>query len=268
VQSLPVEPDSFVIYLTHLAGKPRSVSTIQQMIVAISEAHRSKGFTPPTADPKVRAVWAGIRRTKSVAPNQKTALSTIDLRKMLDALPQSVRGCRDRAVLLLGFAGGFRRSEISALDQRDVAFSDDGVIVTIRRSKTDQEGEGRRVGIPFGSATTTCPIRSLQLWLEARGPEDGPLFFEVDWNHHVTRRRMSGRAIARAVKKYGKATGLDPSLLAGHSLRSGFATQAARNGASESAIMAQTGHRSNEMVRRYIRVGTIWHDNASTLLGL
>jgi integrase len=267
-QSLPVEPDMFILYVTHLANKPRSVSTIQQTVVAVSEAHRLKGLKPPTADEKVRAVWAGIRRTKSVAPKQKAALSTIDLRKMLNVLPDGSRGCRDRAVLLLGFAGAFRRSEIAELDTRDISLTDDGLIVTLRRSKTDQEGEGRRIGIPFGLTTTTCPVLSLQHWLRERGTKDGPLFFEIDWDSQMTLRRMSGRAIARAVKRYGKAVGLDPTLLAGHSLRSGFATQAARNGASESAIMAQTGHRSSDMVRRYIRLGTLWHENAAKTLGL
>jgi integrase len=206
--------------------------------------------------------FAGIRRAKGTAP----AL-TEDLRLMVRAMPYSLLGSRDRALLLIGFAGAFRRSELVSLDVEDLAFEREGVVVTLRRSKTDPVGQGRKIGIPLGSGKT-CPVRALERWMEAAGIEEGPLFRPVTRHSHVEDCRLSDKAVALIVKRWAQAVGLDPALYAGHSLRSGLATSAARNGASERSIMNQTGHRSVQMVRRYIREGTVFQENAAAKVGL
>jgi integrase len=177
---------------------------------------------------------------------------------MLEKLPGTRVGLRDRALLLLGFAGAFRRSELVSLDVADLEFTWAGLIVTLRKSKTDQEGRSRRLGIPYGSSEQTCPVRSLQAWLESARITDGPVFRSMDRFHRVQPGRLSDKAVALVVKRRAKSVGLDPSRYAGHSLRAGLATSAAAAGASERVIMSQTGHRSADMVRRYIREGNLF----------
>jgi integrase len=176
-------------------------------------------------------------------------------------------GIRDRALLLIGLAGSFRRSELVALNVDDVQVIGDGLVVTLRRSKTDQEGEGRKVGIPYGSNPETCPVRALRAWQEASGIEAGALFRSVS-RHGKIGGRLSGFAVAIIVKRYAGAVGLEAAGYSGHSLRAGLATAAAIRGASERSIMAQTGHKSAAMVRRYIRDGSLFRENAAAKVGL
>jgi integrase len=204
----------------------------------------------------------GIRRSLGVAPSQKDPISPAELRAMVQSRPETLQGLRDRALLLVGFAGAFRRSELVSLDVGDVTWGEDGCTATLRRSKTDQEGEGRKVGIPFGSSPEFCPVRTLQAWVEAAGLTVGPLFRPVKGST-VSAARLSDKAVARLVKRAAEAAGLDPSRVSGHSLRSGLATAAAKAGKSERSIMAQTGHRSAQMVRRYIRDGELFSENAA-----
>ena len=187
---------------------------------------------------------------------------------MVAGLPEGLLGIRDRALLLVGFAGAFRRSELVGLDIADLDFNHDGLTVTLRRSKTDQEGEGRKVGLPYGSNPSTCPVRSLQAWIEASAIEAGPVFRSVNRHGRLQPDRLSDKAVALVVKRRAEAAGLDPSRYAGHSLRAGLATAAANAGVSERAIMAQTGHRSVQMVRRYIRDGSLFRENAAAKVGL
>ena len=177
-------------------------------------------------------------------------------------------GLRDRALILLGFAGAFRRSELVSLTLEDCAFGKDGLTVTLRRSKTDQSGEGRKIGIPYGSNPETCPVRSLQSWLELGAIGGGPVFCSINRHGKIQAGRLSGGDVARIVKKLVERAGLDPSKFAGHSLRAGHATSAAIAGASERSIMNQTGHRSVQMVRRYIRDGSLFRENSAGELGL
>jgi integrase len=186
---------------------------------------------------------------------------------MVAALPDGLLGVRDRALLLVGFAGAFRRSELVSLDRPDLEFTKDGLTVMLRRSKSDQEGQGRKVGIPYGSNPETCPVRALQAWLEAAAITDGPVFRGVT-RHGKVQGRLSGYAVALIVKRYAAVGGLDPSRYAGHSLRAGLATAAAIGGASERSIMNQTGHKSITMVRRYIRDGNLFRENAAAKTGL
>lgn len=211
----------------------------------------------------------GIRRTMGTAPTQKAPTLTDDIRSMVDVADAGMIGVRDRALILLGFAGAFRRSELVALDVEDCALGKDGLTVTLRRSKTDQDAIGRKLGIPYGSNPETCPVRNLQAWLEASGISTGPLFRSLSRHGQVQPGRLSGIDVARIVKKLAGRAGLDPSKYAGHSLRAGHATtSAAIAGASERSIMDQTGHRSVQMVRRYIRDGSLFRENSAAKLGL
>jgi integrase len=210
----------------------------------------------------------GIRRTKGTAPAQKAPALTDDIRAMIDATDASIIGIRDRALVLLGFAAAFRRSELVALDVEDCAFGKDGLTITLRRSKTDQDGQGRKIGIPYGANPETCPVRVLQGWLEQAGTSSGPVFRSINRHGQVQPGRLSGIDVARVVKKLAERAGLDPANYAGHSLRAGHATSAAIAGASERSIMNQTGHRSVQMVRRYIRDGSLFRENSAGKLGL
>jgi integrase len=216
----------------------------------------------------VRNTLKGIRRTLGTAAAQKSPTLTDDIRAMVGATDACLIGARDRALILLGFAGAFRRSELVGLNIADCAFGKDGLTVTLRRSKTDQDGTGRKIGIPYGSNPETCPVRTIQAWLEVAGINSGPLFRSINRHGRVQSGRLSDIDVARVVKKLAERAGLDPVKYAGHSLRAGHATSAAIAGASERSIMAQTGHRSVQMVRRYIRDGSLFRENSAGKLGL
>lgn len=203
-----------------------------------------------------------------MASVQKAPAVTDDIRAIVDATDAGLIGARDRALVLLGFAGAFRRSELVGLDVEDCTFGKDGLTVTLRRSKTDQEGQGRKIGIPYGSNPETCLVRTIQAWLEISGINSGPLFRSITRHGQVQPGRLSGVDVARVVKKLAQRAGLDPANYAGHSLRAGHATSAAIAGASERSIMNQTGHRSVQMVRRYIRDGSLFRENSAGKLGL
>jgi integrase len=187
---------------------------------------------------------------------------------MVENTDTGLIGLRDRALILLGFAGAFRRSEVVGLNLADLAFSRDGLTVFLRRSKTDQEGQGRKIGIPYGANPETCPVRTLQTWLDQAALAEGPVFRSLNRHGQLRPRRLGGVDVARIVKKLAQRAGLDPAKYAGHSLRAGHATSAAASGASERSIMNQTGHRSVQMVRRYIREGSLFRENSAGKLGL
>jgi len=271
--SLPASPDTVALYLSDLAERCKT-STLQRRLAALSQAHQAAGQTAhdvPTKHATVRAVMSGIRRTKGTAQRGKAAAVTAVVRAMVEGTPDRLLGLRDRALLLLGFSGAFRRSELVALDVEDLEFTGEGLVVTQRRGKTDQEGEGRKVGIPFGRAsggTDTCPVRAVRTWLDAAAVLSGPVFRSVNRHGHVQPGRLSDKAVALVVKRHAPAAGLDPLRYAGHSLRAGLATAAAAAGASERSIMNQTGHRSVPMVRKYIRDGQLFRENAASTVGL
>jgi integrase len=210
----------------------------------------------------------GIRRTLGTAPAQKKAAVVNDIRLMVESLPNNLMGLRDKALLLVGFLGAFRRSELVSLNVDDLDFQPEGVVITLRRSKTDQEGEGRRIAIPVGEHHQTCPISALQMWLTVAGIEEGPIFRGMNRHGQVMSDRMTDQVVAKVVKRAAEASGLDPKKYAGHSLRAGLATSAAMAGALERDIMKQTGHKSVQMVRRYIREGELFKNNVAASLGL
>jgi site-specific recombinase XerD len=266
VSALPATPSTLTLYLTDHAGRLKA-STLSRRLVAITHAHRAAGHDSPVTDAGVRSVWRGICRTVGTAQLGKAALLTDDLKLLVAALPDTTAGVRDRALLLIGFAGAFRRSELVALDVADVEFTREGAIITIRRSKTDQDGAGRKVGIPRGKLAATDPVCALTAWLELLD-SSGPIFRAVDKLHRIRPTRLSGYDVARIVKRTAERAGLDSARYAGHSLRAGLATSAAAAGVEERAIMNQTGHKSVVVARRYIRDGSLFRGNAAGLVGL
>jgi len=265
--ALPAVPETVVLYLSDRANTLKT-ATLQRRLTAISQAHKAADLDPPTTDRAVRRVMTGIRRAKGTAQEGKAPAVTREMKAMVATLPSTLRGRRDRALLLLGFAGAFRRSELVDLDVSDVTATDDGLVVRLRRSKTDQEGAGRTVGIPYGSRPDTCPVRAVRAWLTMASVVEGPLFRGVDPHGNLGRRRLSDKTVARVVKNAAEAAGLDPARYAGHSLRAGLATAAAQAGVAERVIMAQTGHKSLPMVRKYIREGSLFTQNAAAEVGL
>jgi len=210
----------------------------------------------------------GIRRTIGTAQTGKLPLLTADLQKLLAHVPDNLAGVRDRALLLVGFAGAFRRSELAALDVEQLEFNSDGLVVLLDFSKTDPEGKGERVAIPFGSHHATCPVRALKKWLADARFESGPLLRAVNRHGRVSVEGLRGNSIAAIVKRACRTAGYNAKEFAGHSLRAGLATQAAANGVPERLIMRQTRHCSVTTLRRYIRQGSLFRETAAAKLGL
>ena len=260
--ALPATPGAVMLYLSWRADSGRKVPTIEVDLAAICEAHRAVGFLSPREHPRVREVLRGIRRTVGVAPKEKAPAAVPELKAMLATLGEGLAGLRDRALLLVGFTGALRRSELVSLDVADVEPTEEGAVVLLRRSKTDQEGEGQKVALPFASSPELCAVRSLQAWLEASGISEGAIFRSVN-RHGQVRARLDGHAVALIVKRAALKAGLDAGAFSGHSLRAGFVTAAAREGRLERKIMDQTRHKSVVMVRRYIREADIFRENAA-----
>jgi site-specific recombinase XerD len=265
-EALPATPETLALYLTDLAGVAKT-STISRRLAAIAEGHRTAGYSSPAEDPTVKAVWAGIRRVHGTAPDGAAPLTIGLLRRVVDALAHDVAGHRDRALLVIGFAGALRRSELVALDVTDVDERHEGLVIRVRRSKTDQEGAGRQVGLPYGSNPGTCPVRCLRTWVDVAGISSGPLFRPITRYGKVGLGRLSAAPANRIVQRAVLRAGLDPRPYSAHSLRSGLATSAAEAGVSERAIMAQTGHRSLTVARGYIRSGSLFRENAAAQVG-
>ena len=267
ISPLPATPEAVAAYIAECASHLKP-GTIQRRLNAIAEAHKAARLDSPTHAGIVKNTIKGIRRTLGTAPGQKAATLTDDIRAMVGAADAGIIGIRDRALILLGFAGAFRRSELVGLDVEDCVFGKDGLTVTLRRSKMDQEGVGRKIGIPYGSNPETCPVRTMQAWIEQAAITAGSVFRSINRHGHIKTGRLSGIDVARVVKKLVDRAGLDASKYAGHSLRAGHATSAAIAGSSERYIMAQTGHKSVQMLRRYIRDGNLFRENSAGKLGL
>jgi site-specific recombinase XerD len=267
--ALPALPQTVALYLTDRAATLKT-SSLARRLTTINRAHQAAGQPSPATmqNAVVSEVWKGIKRKKGTAQHGKKPFLTPDLRRIIAELPQDLQGLRDRALLLAGFAGGFRRSELAALCVEDLETTPDGLILRLGRSKTDQEGQGRPVALPYGSDPRTCPVRALRAWLQQAGITVGPLFRAVDRHGLASDKALHADSVAYLVKRAAGRAGLETMEYAGHSLRAGLATQAAMNGASELAIMKQTGHRSLATVRKYIREGSLFRDNAATKLGL
>jgi integrase len=268
LETLPAAPVTVAAYLAALAdgtaaprGRARKPAGLELALAAIAGAHKTAGHPSPRDAPEVRAVRAGIRRTHGTAQRQVDPLLVPELRRAVAILPASLLGFRDRALLLVGWAGSFRRAALVSLDVADAAFGVDGVAITLRFDKTDQEGRGRVLPLPFSSSADVCPVRSLRAWLDAAGIAEGPLFRSVDRGGHVSAERLSDRAVALVVKRAALSIGADPATFAGHSLRAGFATSAIRAGRHYRDVMRHTGHKDVRVFDRYVRAAGLWVDN-------
>lgn len=266
-KSLPATVDSVCLYLTKMAAHLKT-SSLKRRITAIRKAHELSRFPSPTKDERLKTVVRGILRTNGEAQKHASPTLLRHIQKMLEVMPKNKKGIRDRTLLLLGFAGGLRRSELVALDIEDLALSDEGLAVVIRKSKTDQTGRGRTIGIGFGKNEDTCPIHALKNWLEVSGISSGRLFCPIDqWGYQSTT-RLTDQSVRLILKESLKRAGISQKGFSGHSLRAGFVTVAAINGASERDIQKTTGHVSLEVLRRYIRDADIFRQSASKKLGL
>ncbi len=291
---LPADPRLVALYLTALVNgsrspdgqwnsRPKRVATLSRRLSAIQHYHRVAGHELNTRDPVLRDTWRGIRRTVGTASVGKSPIVTEYLKALLETLdPTTVAGSRDRALLLVDFAGCFRRSELVALDVSNVTHQKDGLVVTLQRSKTDQEARGDARGIPYGANPETCPVRALDAWLQMAGITDGPIFRAVTRYGTVRPERLTAQSVALVVKRAVSAARtaaieagnqwlaqtMDPRYYAGHSLRAGFITSAAAAGVSESDIMRQSGHARSDTLRKYIRHATVFRQNAAAKVGL
>jgi integrase len=264
--SLPASPQITALYFASLASSGKATATIGRHAVAIAQAHKRAGVPNPVADPHVREIMQGIRRVKGTAQTQKTALDAEALRAVLRTIDAStLQGIRDRAILLLAFACAGRRSEIAGLDVADLRFERTGLVVTIRRSKTDQEGQGREIGVPYVAEKDVCAATAVKAWLAASEITEGALFRSFALagfgkEQPMSERRINGRAVADLVKRVTERAGLEGDF-AGHSLRAGFITTAARTKRiSEVDIMRVSGHRSVTMLRSYVRKASVLTD--------
>lgn len=256
--TLPSTPYRVATYLASHATQ-LSCSTLSRRIVAIGRAHTAKGLPSPTQSDLVRATLRGIRRTRGRAVRQVAPLLKKDVFRLVKGLT-GLSGLRDKALLLIGFAGALRRSELVALNVEDLQFVENGLVIRLQRSKTDQTGRGRDIAIPF-VRSRYCPCRSLQAWLYAADIQSGALFRGINRYGQVRAERMTAQSVALIVKRCVLAAGLDATRYSGHSLRAGFATSAALAGASSLSIRAQTGHTSDEMLQRYVRSSQLFTDN-------
>ena len=283
VSPLPATPGTVAGYLADQAGTLK-VSTLGRRLAAIRAVHLYSGQPIDLTARAFRDVWTGIRRTHGGQQTKKRALLTADLRKAVAILPDSVIGIRDRALLLIGFASAMRRSELQAIvvgskPGHRVRFTDNGLVIEIGRSKSDQEGKGAVIGIPFGSHAETCPVRALRAWLDASGITSGPVFRSVTRHGHINKSAMTGHGIALAVKRAvfrtALADGYDKKAaytladtVGGHSLRAGFVTSADAAGVPIAKVMEQARHVRFETTRGYIREADAFRDNAASYLGL
>ncbi|MHB9036316.1 MAG: site-specific integrase [Armatimonadota bacterium] len=265
---LPSNPEVVVCYFTSLAMKGFRVTTIRRHSAAVAAAHRESGYPSPTSHSAIKELLRGMTRKLGTPPKPVDALLSEDIKKMVVVLPDSLLGVRDKAIILVGFAGAFRRSEIVGLDMENISSRDEGLAVLLPRSKSDQKGEGRWVGIPYGENPETCPVAALRRWLEASGISTGAIFRGLNRYDNIVSDRLAKRSVGEVIKRAAEAAGLDATKYSSHSLRSGHCTTASRSGVAEHIIRRQTGHRSPASLKPYLRLGRIFEENSADSLGL
>jgi len=265
-KSLPSEPKVVSLYLTYLSTKDVKMSTLKRRLVSIGVIHRLKGHYLDTKHPSIIENIMGIKRRKGSIQKGKKPLLINNLKRLIDVIDQEnskdIKKLRDRSIILIGFSGGFRRNEIVSLDYNDLDFVEEGLKIQIRRSKTDQFGEGSVKALPYFDSSKYCPVISLKNWIEISKIESGPLFRRFVKGSKLSENRLTDQTVALLIKEYLNLAGIDSKNYSGHSLRSGFATSAAESGAEERSIMTMTGHKSTEMVRRYIKEANLFKNNA------
>ncbi len=270
-KSLPSEPKIVSLYITHLS-KNAKISTLRRRLVSISMVHKLKGHYLDTKHPIIVENLMGIRRLNGSVQKGKKPLLINNLKSIINVIDElkieEIKKLRDKSIILIGFGGGFRRTEIISIDHDDLEFVPEGLKITIKKSKTDQFGEGMTKGLPYFNNENYCPIKNLQKWLEISKIKSGPIFRRFSKGLSLTNKRLTDQSVVLLMKEYLKLAGIENKNFAGHSLRSGFATVAAESGADERSIMAMTGHKSTQMVRRYIKEANLFKNNALNKIDL
>ena len=265
-KSLPSEPNIVSLYLTFLSTKDSKMSTLKRRLVSIGVIHKLKGFYLDTKHPSIIENIMGIKRRKGSIQNGKKPILISSLKLLINVIDEQInkeiKKLRDRTIILIGFSGGFRRNEIVSLDYDDLDFVPEGVKINIKRSKTDQFGEGSVKALPYFDNPRYCPVASLKKWINISEINSGSLFRRFLKGSKLSEKRLTDQTVALLIKEYLQLAGIDSKNYSGHSLRSGFATSAAEAGAEERSIMAMTGHKSTEMVRRYIKEANLFKNNA------
>ena len=265
LSALPTEPKIVSLYLTHLSKKSK-ISTLRRRLVSISMIHKLKGYYLDTKHPIIIENLMGIRRIKGSIQKGKKPILINHLKSIINSInyqnTNEIKRLRDKAIILIGFGGGFRRTELISIDYEDLEFVPEGLKITIRKSKTDQFGEGMIKGLPYFNDENYCPVINLRKWLKISNINSGPIFRRFSRGSVLTDNRLTDQSVVLLIKKYLGLAGIENKNFAGHSLRSGFATVAADSGADERSIMAMTGHKTTQMVRRYIREANLFKNNA------
>ena len=265
LNSLPTEPKVVSLYLTHLS-KNSKISTLRRRLVSISMVHKLKGHYLDTKHPIIIENLMGIRRIKGSIQKGKKPLLINHLKSIINVIHEQkigeIKKLRDKSIILVGFSGGFRRTELISIDYEDLEFVPEGLKIIIKKSKTDQFGEGMIKGIPYFNNEKYCPVINIKKWLEISRIQTGPIFRRFSKGSTLTNKRLTDQSVVLLMKQYLDLAGIENKNFAGHSLRSGFATVAAETGADERSIMAMTGHKTTQMVRRYIKEANIFKNNA------
>ena len=265
-KSIPSDPKIVSLYLTYLSTKNVKMSTLKRRLASIGVIHKLKGHYLDTKHPLIVENILGIKRRKGSVQKAKKPILINHLKQIINVIDHQKKGeikkYRDRSIILIGFSGGFRRNEIVSLDYDDLDFVPEGIKINLRSSKTDQFGEGFTKALPYFDSSQYCPVVSLKKWIEISKINSGPVFRRFVKGSKLSENRLTDQTVALLIKEYVNLTGIDSKNYSGHSLRSGFATSAAESGAEERSIMAMTGHKSTEMVRRYIKEANLFKNNA------
>ena len=265
-KSLPSDPKVVSLYLTYLSTKDVKMSTLKRRLVSIGVIHKLKGHYLDTKHPSIIENMMGIKRRKGNIQKGKKPLLINNLKILINVIDkeknEEIKKLRDRSIILIGFSGGFRRNEIVSLDYDDLEFVHEGLKISLKRSKTDQFGEGLVKGLPYFENSKYCPVISIKKWIEISKISSGAIFRRFIKGSKLSHNRLTDQSVALLIKHYLKLAGIESKNYSGHSLRSGFATSAAESGAEERSIMAMTGHKSTEMVRRYIKEANLFKNNA------
>ena len=264
-KSMPSEPKVVSLYLTHLSANSK-ISTLRRRLVSIGVVHKLKGHYLDTKHPAIIENLMGIKRKKGSIQTGKKPLLINHLKQIIKVIDEQkiekIKKLRNKALILVGFSGGFRRTELVSIDHEDLDFVEEGVKITLRRSKTDQFGEGQIKGLPYFNKEEYCPVNSLKNWIYLSKIKTGPIFRRFAKGSILTNHRLTDQSVVLIIKECLKLAGIENQNYSGHSLRSGFATVAAESGADERSIMAMTGHKTTQMVRRYIRDANLFNNNA------
>ncbi len=263
--SMPTDPKIVSLYLTHLSAQSK-VSTLRRRLVSIGVVHKLKGHYLDTKHPVIIENLMGIKRKKGSIQTGKKPILINHLKQIIDVIDyqknEEIKKLRDKTLILVGFGGGFRRTELISIDHEDLDFVEEGVKITLKRSKTDQFGEGFVKGLPYFNNENYCPVTSLKNWIKLSKIKNGPIFRRFAKGSILTNHRLTDQTVVLIIKNCLNLAGIENKNFSGHSLRSGFATVAAESGADERSIMAMTGHKTTQMVRRYIREANIFKNNA------